>query len=107
MIASSIIGTIIVGYSRPLETKRDNDLEYFNEASIMLIIYCAMCMSDFQPDEDIQYQTGWFMILFDGIHLTINLTLLFQGSIRLAQLKFTRWRLWRKFAKIRGERMYQ
>jgi hypothetical protein len=47
MIFSSIIGAIIVGYSRPLETKLDNDLEYFNETAIIFMVYCAMCFSDF------------------------------------------------------------
>lgn len=107
MIASGIIGAIIVGYSRPLETRLDNDLEYFNETAIIFMVYCSMCFTDWQPNEDVQYQTGWAMIVFDGLHLAVNFFLLFQSTFRLAKMKITRWRLWRKFAKVRGERMYQ
>jgi hypothetical protein len=55
MVLSSVVATIIVGYSRPLESRRDNDLEYFNETAIMFILYTAILFSDFVPSEDIRY----------------------------------------------------
>lgn len=55
MVLSSVVATIIIGYSRPLVSRRDNDLEYFNETAIMFILYTAMLFSDFVPSEDIRY----------------------------------------------------
>lgn len=47
------------------------------------------------------------MVIVDCIHIGVNLILMFQTTINVSRLRFTRWKLWRKFAKIRGDRMLE
>lgn len=42
---------------------------------------------------------------FVCLHLVVNLFLMFGDSVRQTRLKFTRWKLWRKYAQVRGDKM--
>jgi hypothetical protein len=53
LIFQIIISMIVTGQTRPYEDKRANDLEYFNEIMIMLVLYNFMCFTDWQPNEKI------------------------------------------------------
>jgi len=107
LIFCSIFSMIIVGQTAPLETRRDNNLEYFNEFMILSVMYTAICLTDFQPVEWIRVYTGSVMVIVDCIHIGVNLVLMFQTTINVSRLRFTRWRLWRKYAKVRGDRMLE
>ena len=45
--------------AEPFETRSAEKLEYFNEACLSLITYFLFMYSDFIPDEDLKYLTGW------------------------------------------------
>jgi hypothetical protein len=47
------------GLSEPFETRKAEKLEYFNEACLSVITYFLFMYSDFIPDEDLKYFTGW------------------------------------------------
>ena len=47
---SFIVQIYILGYVRPFETPFANTLEYFNETLILIIMYCMMTFTDFEPN---------------------------------------------------------
>jgi hypothetical protein len=37
----------VVGFLRPFEVARANDMEFFNEIMIMMVLYNFICFTDF------------------------------------------------------------
>jgi hypothetical protein len=82
---------IIVGETLPLETNKENNFEYFNEFMILCVMYTAICLTEFQPVEWIRVYVGTVMIFVDCIHIGVNLFFMFQTTIAVTKLRFTRW----------------
>ena len=101
MVCCSLIGVVILGTS-PLETPRENKMEFFNEFMILSVLYCAMTFTDYLPDPELRDVMGLAAISCVGLHIGVNMFLMIGGTIHLSRLRITRWKLWRKYAKIRG-----
>jgi hypothetical protein len=82
-------------------------MEYFNEVMIMFVLYNFICFTDWQPDLEIQFQQGYVACGIVIIHIGINLFLMFRTNIKEQCLRFTRWRMMRKYAKVRGDAIYK
>jgi hypothetical protein len=80
-------------------------MEYFNEFMILLVCYNTMVFTDWVPDASMQYKIGFVMIGVVFTHIAVNISLMGIETVRNARLRVTRWKLRRKFAKVRGERM--
>lgn len=104
-VYSSMVAIIIIGLTNPLETKHQNTMEYFNEFCILLVCYSSMVFTDWVPSTEIQFEMGYACIAAVLGHIAVNISIMGIEAIRNARLRYTRWRLRRKFAKVRGERM--
>jgi hypothetical protein len=91
--------------SSPLETPKANKMEFFNEFMILSVLYCSMTFTDYLPDLAVRDYMGIVAIACVGLHIGVNMFLMIGESIHLTRLRTTRWKLWRKYAKIRGEKM--
>ena len=74
----------------------------------MLTTYAFICFSDWGPDEqNIRYDLGYVAIFAVSFHIFYNMMTIFAQSIHLQKLKFKRWSLMRKYAKVRSEKIYK
>ncbi len=76
MTFKCILVVIAFGYSLPYHLKRDQKLEYFNEATILLCVYHEFLFTDFVDDADIRYLIGYSLIAFTCLNILGNLGLL-------------------------------
>lgn len=106
LVFQIIISCIVTGQTRPFEDAKTNNMEFFNEIMIMLVLYNFMCFTDWQPDEKVQYYQGYVACGITLAHIFLNLFLMAQENIRLALLRYKKYRLWRDYAKVRSEAMH-
>jgi hypothetical protein len=104
LVMQTILAMIVAGSTRAHDTRRANDMEYFNEVMILMVLYNMMCFTDFQPDEEIQYEQGYVMCVAVVFHIAFNLFLVLLDSIDYLRLRWRKYRMLRKFAKIRAEK---
>ena len=50
---------------------------------------------------------GYLVIGIVALHIAINIIIIGQESVHLQFLKYKRWKLWRKYAKTRGDKIYK
>ncbi len=96
----------MTGQTRPYEVLRANNMEFFNEIMIMLVLYNFMCFTDWQPDETVQFYQGYVACGCCLVHIGVNLVQMFQENIRMALLRYKKYKLWREYAKVRSELMH-
>ena len=53
LVFFTIAAMILVGVVKPMETPKENNLEYFNEMMIMSVMYCMMTFTDWGPEIEI------------------------------------------------------
>ena len=104
LVMQTILAMIVAGSTRAHETKRANDMEYFNEVMILMVLYNIMCFTDFQPNEEIQYQQGYVMCVAVVFHIAFNLFLVLLDSIDYLKMRWLKYRMLRKYAKQRAEK---
>ena len=63
---------IFVGMVRPMETKKANKSEMFNECFVIFLMYHIVCFFDFVPDATVRYNVGTSCILFTALNITVN-----------------------------------
>lgn len=61
-----------------------------NEILIMFTLYTILCFSHFLPNEFVKFIVGYVSCLLIIVHLLVNLSLMFTGSIHLLILKLKR-----------------
>ena len=81
LIFNIILATIIQGSTLSLADKRLNTIEYFNEAMIMMVMYCLICFTDFVPDLETRSLMGYVCEFFVIFHIAFNLSFLFGDKI--------------------------
>lgn len=47
LVMQTILAMIVAGSTRAHDTRRANDMEYFNEVMILMVLYNIMCFTDF------------------------------------------------------------
>jgi len=107
LVFNIIFATIIQGSTLCMEDKRLNSIEYFNESMIMMVMYCLICFTDFVPGADTRSQIGYVCEGLVIFHIAFNLSFLFGDYALQLKLRFKRWQMFRKYAKMRGEKNYK
>jgi hypothetical protein len=97
-----IVATILTGEVNAYEDPRQNRLEFFNETMIMMVMYCMICFTDFLPDKNMQSNMGVVVEVCVIFHLVFNLSIVFGDYLQSLKLRYTRWKLFRDYAKSRG-----
>ena len=64
---------INLGQIEPLPTLYANRIEIYNSFSILLLIYCLLCLTQFVPDANARYQVGFGMIGLTGQNILVNI----------------------------------
>lgn len=90
-----------------MEDKRLNNMEYFNESMLMLVMYCLMCFTDFVPDEDARALMGTVCQVLVYSHIVFNLSFTSIDFVLDLKLRYKRWSLFREYAKTRAEQNYK
>jgi hypothetical protein len=83
---SIIAGTIIAGYIE-YDSRSKRNSEFFNETTIMCVLYCMICFSPFVPDIKVRQAVGYFCCLIVSLHLAINLLLISFSTMQQLKLK--------------------
>jgi len=81
-----IVSVIIYGNVEPLKERRANQLELFNEVSIMFVIYNMMCFTPFVPDIEVRHNLGFFVCAIVAINILVNFSVI--GIVPFRSLKF-------------------
>ena len=83
---SIIAGTIIAGYIE-YDSRSKRNSEFFNETTIMCVLYCIICFSPFVPDIEVRQAVGYFCCLIVSLHLAINLLIISVSTLQQLKLK--------------------
>ena len=106
LVYQTVVALIIVGQTWPLETKTGNKMEFFNETMIMFVMYIMICFTDFMPDREVRNILGYLCMVVVGSHIGVNIVFMARNTFHENVLKYKRWSLFRKYAKIRAEKIY-
>ena len=82
-------------------------MEFFNEMMIMFVMYIMICFTDWMPDIEVREFLGYLCIGFVSSHIGVNIFFMFKASARDLSLRYKKWSLFRKYAKIRAEKIYK
>ena len=63
---------IFIQYVRPFKTDLKNNLEIFNELTIIACGYMLVVFADFVPDPDVKRHSGFAMLGIVGFNLLVN-----------------------------------
>eukprot|EP00347_Sterkiella_histriomuscorum_P013241 403365471 len=85
MLLLTLMLLIYLVLVKPYELRSQNNQEIFNEVCILACTYHQIAFADDQINSDIQYNTGWCLILITIINITTNSSILLVnvfGSLR-------------------------
>ena len=80
---------MLLGWVKPMLDRFFNNLEFYNNCSVMLLAYCLLCETDFVPGPSTRFYIGLVMVILTFQNLFVNLYM-----IALAPL-LEAMRLWR------------
>ena len=92
-----------IGMVRPYKENFVNYLESFNEVCILGIAYHLCVFTDFVPDDNLQYQGGWSVVVLTTLNLLVNTVIIL--VIVIGQLKLVIKRLWNKYKFKKAQKM--
>lgn len=76
-----------VAYFRPFKSTALNNLEVFNECSIILVIYCLFSFTDFVDDSSVKQTMGWVVIIIVLLNLLTNMATMIYLTVREACIR--------------------
>ena len=82
---SIIAATIIAGYIE-FDSPTKLTSEFFNETTVMCVLYCMICFSPFVPDIRARQAMGYFCCMIVSFHLAINLLLITFSTLQQLKL---------------------
>ena len=92
----------LIQWLRPLESRYANNIETFNEATMILLCYLLLCFTDFVPSAETRSTLGLYYICVGLGNIAIHLMIMLTGS--LVSLKQScRTRMLRRKARIKYE----
>jgi len=103
LVFHGITHVIILGFTKPYKLKSKNRDELINEGLLMIIVYHMIVFTDFVADLETTYYTGYSCAGIVSLHILLNLSMMLYGSLYTSILHFKRWRLIRKYAKVRSK----
>jgi predicted membrane protein len=63
---------MIVGF-KPMLTKADNKMLFFNEIIVSIYLYLLICLTDFMGENDFRDLIGWALLVLVAITVLVNL----------------------------------
>ena len=75
---------------KPLESNFANNIETFNEATVILMTYFLMCFTDFVPDAETRSELGNY---YNGVSLgniVVHMLIMLGGSLLAVRLRCRR-----------------
>ncbi len=69
----SICMMTYVGYVRPFKDETFNNLEFFNEFTVIGCLIMCFIFTDFVDDAEIKRYTGWVMIFVVLFNISVNI----------------------------------
>ena len=87
---SIIAATIIAGYIE-FDSPTKLTSEFFNETTVMCVLYCMICFSPFVPNLGARQIVGYACCLLVSIHLALNLFLILASSVLGLKVKIRLW----------------
>lgn len=97
---SVIAAVVIVGHVDGLTMEKRRS-EFFNEVIIMLVLYNMICFSPFVPDNSARIVMGYCCCAVVGLHLLVNLSVIFVSSVKSSIVSFKLWYARRQLFKQR------
>jgi hypothetical protein len=85
-----IAGAIIIGYIE-FDSRWKRNSEFFNEITLMLMLYCIICFSPFVPNPYARQFIGYWCCVIVSTHLAINLTIMSCSTARELILRLKLW----------------
>ena len=87
VVASFVMATIILGFTKPFNDPFTHKMEYFNEIVLLLTLYCMMCFSDFVPKVETQFEIGWLCCFVVTAHFVINVYFMLKSNFHVLNLR--------------------
>ena len=81
MIVSLVLLVNLLHYM-PYESRSINNLEVFNELTVLSVITLLLCFGDFVPDAKTRYETGYAYIGVTLVNIFINLIIMLASLFR-------------------------
>ncbi|TNV73814.1 hypothetical protein FGO68_gene12683 [Halteria grandinella] len=83
MVLQSVGIFIYIAHVRPFDTNLLNDLEIFNEVSILFATYHLFLFTDYADgDVDLQYLAGWSMVGLSAFNISINMLVMVVVTVK-------------------------
>ena len=100
------VGMVIyVQWYKPYETNFANNMETFNEATILMLNYYLFCFTDFVPIATIRNDLGVYYIYTSFFNIAVHLLIMFYNSILQIRIKILKCCHARRLKKTIKEKM--
>ena len=76
MIAVSMVNLGFLVSTMPLESKRANDTEIFNEFTMLILLYTLLLFSHFVPEAAARYNFGYAYMFVNGANMLTHLVIM-------------------------------
>ena len=71
---------------RPLESEFANNIETFNDITVLVLTYFLMCFTDFVPDAEMKSEMGLYYICIGLGNMATHLFIMFGSSFIACRL---------------------
>ena len=88
MMASSVIVVVYSFHIQPFSDNKQNYLDIFNEATILLMSYANIPYSDYTLDPELKFKIGWIMVASMLLNLALNILFIMILSLLKIFIKF-------------------
>ena len=100
------VGMVIyLQWYRPYETNHANNIETFNEATILVLTYFLFCFTDFVPIDKIRNDLGVYYIYTSFFNIAVHMLVMFYNSILSIRLSIRKCCHARRLKKAIKDRM--
>ena len=79
--AQTTIAIIIIGFANPYISKAKAKIEFFNELTIISVLYTVLCFSDFVLEEETKVQVGNLACSIVSLHLVVSISMIIRTSL--------------------------
>ena len=87
---STLVVLITLLATKPLESKRSNRIEVFNECTILGLIYLLSCFTDLIPDASVRSNLGLLYLSISFFNIAVHMAILLWESGRALKRCFRR-----------------
>ena len=104
IVMHSVIVLMYIQLARPFETPVLNQIELFNEFTILVAACHMFAFTDYLGDPTMQYTVGWSMIAVTVLNIAANILVIIYFTAKQLRLTYkllkVRFALWRKGSKL-------